>query len=155
MAGLFTQTMEHKINNSFCSDFLQKLPEVIRMHTDWDYTYQQRDYGCFLKPTFHNMPYRNSFVPEIDVTVSHYEGYTLLHITGQPVKSVRIFMSLWFIFLSLMEAFLLILSIDSNPESIIPVVIPIAMCVFGYLLCKLATKATFHSVVQAILKGFP
>ena len=152
MAILFTQTMEHKINNTFSSDFLQKLPEVIRKHTDWDYIYQQRDSGCFLIPTFHNMPYRNSFVPEIDVIVSHYEGYSLLHITGQPVKSVRIFMSFWFVFMSFLEVILLILAIASNPISIIPVVIPIAMCVFGYLLCELATKATFNSIVKAIKK---
>lgn len=154
MAGLFTQNMEHKINNTSCSDFFQKLPEVIRKHTDWDYTYKQRDSGCFLKPTFCNMPYRNSFVPEIDVTVSHHEDYTLLYITGQPVKLVRIFMSLWFSFLSLMEVFLLILATASNLDSLIPVVIPIAMCVFGYLLCKLATKANFNSIVKAIQKEF-
>ena len=154
MTGLFTQTMEHKINNTFCSDCLQNLPEVIRRNTDLDYTYQQRDSGCFLKPTFHNMPYMNSFVPEIDVVVSRHEDYTLLHITGQPVKFVRIFMLLWFSFLLMMEVFRLILAAASILDSFIPDVISIAMCVFGYLLCKLATKATFHSVVQAILKEF-
>ena len=154
MAGLFTQTMEHRINNNFCSDSLQKLPEVIRRHTDWGYTYQQRDSGCVLKPTFHNMPYMNSFVPEIDVIVSRHEDYTLLQITGQPVKWVRTFMALWFSFLLLMEVFLLILAAASILDSIIPDVIPIAMCVFGYLLCKLATKATFKSIVKAVQKEF-
>lgn len=154
MNGLFTQTMDHKINNTFCPASLQKLPEVIRKHTHWDYTYQQRDSGCLLKPTFHNIPYRNSFVPEIDVIVSHREDYTLLHITGQPVKFVRIFMSLWFSFLLLIATLLLILTISSNSDNLIPVVIPIPMCVFGYLLCKLATKTTFNTIIKAIQKEF-
>lgn len=154
MTRLFTQTAEHKINSTANSDFLQKLPEVIRMHTGWEYTYQQRKDGCFLKPTFRNMPYRNSFVPEIDIIASNHEVHTMLHITGQPVKYVRIFMTLWFGILALMEVCWLILAITSNLDSIIPVFIPIAMCVFGYLLCKLGTKATFNSVVNAIRKEY-
>ena len=153
MTRLFTQRAEHKINTTVYSDFLQKLPEVIRKHTNWEYKYQQRNAGCFLKPTFRNMPYRNSFVPEIDIIVSNHEAYTMLHITGKPVKFVRVFMALWFCFLSLMEVFLLILAITSNLDSIIPVFIPIAICVFGYLLCELGTKVTFRSVVKAIQKG--
>ena len=150
MKKLFTQMTEHKINNAVCSDFIEKLPELIRKHTNFEYEYQQRNTGCFLKPTFRNMPYRNSFVPEIDIIVSNHEAYTTLRITGQPVKFVRVFMTLWFSFLSLMEVLLLIFAITSNLDSIIPVFIPIAMCVFGYLLCELGMKATFNSVVKAI-----
>ena len=114
MKRLFTQTAEYKTSNTFYSDFLQKLPEVIYKYTNWEYKSQQRSAGCFLKPTFRNMPYRNSFVPEIDIVVSNHEAYTMLHITGQPVKFVRIFMALWFGFLSLMEVFLLILAITCS-----------------------------------------
>lgn len=152
MTRLFVQMAEHKSNNTAYSDFLQKLPEVILKHTDWEYKYQQSNTGCFLKPTFRNMPYTNSFVPEIDIVVSNHEAYTTLHISGQPVKFVRVFMALWFGFSSLMEMFLLILAITSNLDSIIPVFIPIVLCVFGYLLCELGTKATFNSVVKAIQK---
>ena len=154
MKRLFTQTAEHKTSNTSYSEFLQKLPEVIYKYTNWEYKSQQRCAGYFLKPTFRNMPYRNSFVPEIDIVVSNHEAYTILHITGQPVKIVRIFMVLWFVFLSLMEVFLLTLAITSNLDSIIHVFIPIVMCAFGYLLCKLETKATFNSVVNAIKKEF-
>ena len=150
MKRLFTQTAEYKTSNTFYSDFLQKLPEVIYKHTKWEYKSQLRNAGCSLKPTFRNVPYRNSFVPEIDIVVSNHEADTTLHITGQPVKFVRIFMALWFGFLSLMEVFLLILAITSNPDSIIPIFIPIVMCAFGYLLCKFGTKATFNSVIKAI-----
>ncbi|MBQ8359961.1 MAG: hypothetical protein IJX37_08700 [Oscillospiraceae bacterium] len=152
MKRLFSQMAEHKISNAAYPEFIQKLPEVIRKNTDLEYKYQQRNAGCFLKPTFRNMPYRTSFVPEIDIFISNHEAYTMLHITGQPVKFVLIFMVLWFVFLSLMEVFLLILAITSNLDSIIPVFIPIAMCVFGYLLCELGTKATFNSVIKAIKK---
>ena len=96
MKRLFAQTAIYCINNTICSDFFKKLPEVIRKHTDWDYSIQQTDTGCFLKPTFRNMPYRNSFVPEIDIVVSCHEEHNVLHMSGQPVKAVRIFMALWF-----------------------------------------------------------
>ena len=150
MKRLFTQTAEYKTSNMSYSDFLQKLPEVIYKYTNWEYKSQQRSAGCFLKPTFHNMPYRNSFVPEIDIVVSNHEAYTMLHITGQPVKFIRIFMALWFGFLSLMEVFLLILAITSNLDGNFAVFIPIGMSLFGYLLCELGTKATFYSVIKAI-----
>jgi hypothetical protein len=152
MKKIFTQIAEHKIYNTACSDFIYKLPELILKHTDWEYTYQQRNGGCILKPTFRNMPYRNSFVPEIDITVSNHETYTMLHITGRPVKFVRIFMTLWFSLLLLMEMLLLIPALTSNLDNILAAFIPIGMCVFGYLLCELGTKATFYSVIKAIKK---
>ena len=150
----FAEVATHCINKTIAANVFEVLPDVIRQHTDWDYAYHQKNTGCSLMPTFRNMPYRNSFVPEIDIVVSNYEAYTILHITGQPVKIVRIFMALWFAFLALMEVFLLTLAITSNLDSIIPVFIPIVMCAFGYLLCKLGTKATFNSVVNAIKKEF-
>ena len=151
---LFTQTANHRINDSFCSDFLGKLPEVIRKHTDLEYSYQQTDTGCFLKPTFRNMPNRNSFVPEIDIIVSYHEKHTMLHMRGYPVRFVRFFMALWFGFLLAMGVFLLVHAVASKLDSLLPVLIPVVMCAFGYLLCKFATKATFHSVVKAIQREF-
>ena len=150
MKRLFTQTAEYKTSNTSYSEFLQKLPEVIYKYTNWEYKSQQRCAGYFLKPTFRNMPYRNSFVPEIDIVVSNHEAYTMLHITGQPVKFVRIFMAFWFGFLALMEGFLLIAAVNSTLSNMFSVLIPIGMGVFGYLLCKLATKATFHAVMNAV-----
>ena len=151
---LFTEMATHYINKTISTSGFEILPEVIRQHTDWDYAYQQKTKGCSLRPTFRNMPYRNSFVPEIDVVISNHNSQTELQIIGQPVKFVRIFMALWFSFLLAMEAFFIILSITSNLDSLFPLFIPLAMCTFGYLLCKLATKATFNSVVNAIKKEF-
>ena len=150
MKNLFTQIAQLRINNTITYDFLQKLPELIYRHTHWEYKQQQENGCCLLKPTFRNMLYRNSFIPEINITLSPYEEYTTLHITGRPAKSVRILMAFWFSFLSLMEVVLLLGAITSNLDSITPVFIPIAMGAFGYLLCKLATKANFKSVVRVI-----
>lgn len=154
MTTLFTQTANHSIINTSTSDFLEKFPEVIRKHTEWDYSYQQTTNGCSLKPTFRNMPYKISFVPEIDIIVSCHEAHTMLHMSGRPVKSVRVFMALWFSFLLMMEVFLIILAITSKLDSLFSVFIPVVMCAFGYLLCKLATKATFNSVVKVIKREF-
>ena len=151
---LFTEMATHCINKTISTNDFEILPAVIRKHTDWDYTYQQKSEGCFLKPTFHNMPYRNSFVPEIDIVISNHDSQTALQMTGQPVKFVRVFMALWFSFLLVMEVLFIILAITSNLDSLFPLFIPLAMCVFGYLLCKLGTKATFNSVIKAIKKEF-
>lgn len=154
MKKLFTLTAKHSINNTIRSDFFEKLPEVIRKHTNWDYSYQKKDTGCFLKPTFRNMPYRNSFVPEIGITVSCQNAHTILQMSGQPVKFVRVFMALWFCFLLMMELFLLLFAFTSKLDSLFPVLMPAVLYVFGYILCKLATKTTFNSVVKAIQKEF-
>ena len=151
---LFTEMATHYINKTISTSSLEILPEVIRQHSDWDYAYHQKNTGCSLKPTFRNMPYRNSFMPEIDIVISNHNSQTELQMIGQPVKFVRIFMVLWFSFLLAMEAFFIILAITSNLDSLFPLFIPLAMCTFGYLLCKLATKATFNSVVNAIKKEF-
>ena len=151
---LFTVMATHCINKTISTNGFEILPEVIRQHTDWDYAYQQKIKGCSLKPTFRNMPYRNSFVPEIDVVISNRDSQTELQMIGQPVKFVRVFMALWFSFLLVMEVFFVILAITSNLDSLLLLFIPLAMCAFGYLFCKLGMKATFNSVVKAIKKEF-
>ena len=135
-----------------CADGLKDLPDLIRKHTDWNYACEQTDTGCILKPVFRNMPYRNSFVPEINVAVSHSDTQTVLHLQGQPVKSVRFFMAFWFSCLLVIEVFLIAMAVTSDLEHLFPVFLPILMCVFGYLLCKIATGLTFKSVVKAIQK---
>jgi hypothetical protein len=151
---LFTEMATHCINKNLSTNGFEILPEVIRQHTDWDYTYRQKPTGCSLKPTFRNMPYRNSFVPEIDIVISNRDSQTELQMIGRPVKFVRVFMAFWFSFLLVMEVFIVILAITSSLDSLFPLFIPLAMCAFGYLLCKLATKAAFNSVVKAIKKEF-
>ena len=151
---LFTEMATHCINKTISTSGFEILPEVIRQHTDWDYAYQQKTKGCSLKPTFRNMPYTNSFVPEIDVVISNHNSQTELQMIGQPVKFVRVFMALWFSFLLALQVYFIILAITSNLDGLFPLFIPLAMCAFGYLLCKLATKATFNSVVKAIKKEF-
>ena len=151
---LFTEMATHCINKTISTSGFEILPEVIRQHTDWDYAYQQKTKGCSLKPTFRNMPYTNSFVPEIDVVISNHNSQTELQMIGQPVKFVRVFMALWFSFLLALQVYFIILAITSNLDRLFPLFIPLAMCAFGYLLCKLATKATFNSVVKAIKKEF-
>ena len=152
MKFIFTQTAEHSIANRTYPACLNDLPKLIRKHTDWDYACTQTDAGYYLKPTFRDMPYRNSFVPEIDVVVSRNDAQTILYMGGQPVKFVRVFMAIWFVFALMMEVFLLALAFTSNLDSLFPVLIPIIMCAFGYLLCKIATRATFKSVIKAIQK---
>ncbi len=152
MKSIFTQTAEHRIASSTCPTCLNDLPKLIRKHSDWNYTCAQTDTGYFLKPTFRNMPYRNPFVPEIDIVVTCNDAQAVLYMSGRPVKFVRVFMAIWFSFLLMMEVFLLVPAITSSLESLFPVFIPLIMCAFGYLLCKTATRVTFRSVLKAIQK---
>lgn len=151
----FTQETKYNISSTIGSDFFAKIPEAIRKHTDWEYSCQEKDSGCYLKPTFKNMPYRNAFVPEIEIDVSCNDTETTLRMRGQPVKSVRVFMALWFGLLLVIELILLALAITSNLSSVFLVFIPVGICLFSYLLCELATKITFKSVVKAIQREIP
>ncbi len=150
MKKLFVQAAAYTVKNVPSSDFLKNLPEVIRKYADLDYSYEQTDTGCFLKPTFRNMPYRNSFIPEIDIMVSHNDLQTILHMKGQPIKSVRIFMAFGFSFLLISEVFLLALAITFKLNNLFSIFVPIVICAFGYLLCKISIKTTFESIVKAI-----
>lgn len=151
---LFTEKATHRINKTISSNCFEVFPIIIRQHTDLDYNYQQKPTGCSLKPTFRNMPFRNSFVPEIDIVIFNRDIQTELQIFGRPIKSVRIFMAFWFCFLLAMELLFIILAITSILDSLFLLFIPLAMCAFGFLLCKLATKSAFHSVVKSIKKEF-
>jgi hypothetical protein len=150
MSSLFTQTAECRINHSVCPHTFDILPEVIRKRTDWEYTYHLRDTGCFLSPTFRNMPYRNSFVPEIDIVFSNDEEYTILHLSGQPSKFVRTFFGFWCVFVSLFLVLGIILLIVSGVEALMTALVPAGMLAFAYFLCKYGTKRTFDSIVKAI-----
>lgn len=154
MKRLFTQTATHSINNPLCADSFEKLPEIIRKHTDWEYTYRQTSTGCFLKPTFRNMQYRNSFIPEIDITVSCDEAHTTLHISGRPVKSVRIFMTLFYAIWSVLSVLLIIQAITSQQGILFIAIIPLVLGTFFLLVGKFSLQAIFNSIVKAIRKEY-
>ena len=151
----FSQTAEHCVSGTIDAEAINSLPEGILRRTGLPYTCTQTDDGWFLQPTFLNMYYRNSFVPEIDVIVSQNNGLTSLQMKGQPVKYVRNFMRFWFTSLLIIEAILLVAVALSGLEKLFAVFIPVVMSIFGYLLCKIATKATFCVVVKAIQKELP
>lgn len=152
MKYFFEEEAQHSTNKAFLSDCLKNLPDRIYKHTYLQYSYKQTDKGCFLKPIFRNMPYRNDFVPEIDIIVSHEDARTILNIKGKPRALVRVFMAFWFSFLLVFGICVLLLAITSKLDSFLPLIVPIIMWVFGYLLCKISTKKAFQSVVKAIQK---
>ena len=135
-----------------CAENLTGLPEVILRHTDWDYACKQTDAGCVLTPTFRHMPYRNGFVPEIEITVSHEEEQTILHIIGQPTRFSRVLWACLYGFLLLMEV--LLLAFAAELDTLLFLLIPVGIGVFGYVLCKCAMQFAFASVVKALRKAF-
>ncbi len=154
MKALLAQTAKHEIDNAIPFTTFEKLPEIIWEHTDWEYTYRQTSTGCFLKPTFRNMPYRNSFIPEIDITVSCDEAHTTLHISGRPVKSVRIFMTLFYAIWSVFSVLLIILAITTQQDILFIAIMPLVLGAFFLLVGKFSLQAIFNSIVKAIQKEF-
>ena len=147
---LFTEMATHCINKTISTNGFEILPDVIRQHTNWDYAYHQKPTGCSLKPTFHNMPYRNSFVPEIDVAVSCDDGQSVLCMRGQPVKMVRFFSAFWLGVVLLMQVFVVALAFASKLNGLFPLFLPAIMFFLGYFLCKISSKRVFTSIVKAI-----
>ncbi len=146
----FSQTTEIFVNKIITPDCLNNLPALIQQHTDFSYLYKQTESGCLLKPRFRNMPYRNSFVPKLDITLTQDNGKSCLHIKGQPVKFVLWFSTFLFVFASIMELLVVIIALTSGLDSIFLVFIPVLIGVFNYFLCKILTKLTFKIVVNVI-----
>ena len=151
----FSVSETYTINGPTTVEFSEHLLKTIYRYAGWKYNYTQKAEGYLLIPTFRDMSYRNSFVPEISVIVSQSNGRTTLHMKGQPVKVVRAFMGLWFAGVLGMELLLLLIAVISGLDSLSILFVPIFMGVFGYLLCKVTTRVTFRSVVKAIQKAFP
>ncbi len=148
----FSYISEYRTNKNITADVCGNLPAAIRRHTDWNYTCEQTNSGCLLKPVFRDMPYRNSFVPEIDIAVYCEDGQNVLRMHGQPVKMVRYFMAFWLGVLLLMQVFVVALAVASKLNGLFPLFLPAIMGVLGYFLCKIDTKWVFLSVTKAIQK---
>ncbi|MBE6880285.1 MAG: hypothetical protein E7490_05580 [Ruminococcaceae bacterium] len=155
MKNVFSQATEISVKTSPISERLKILPQDILKHTDREYSCEITDKGCYLKPTFRNMPYKNSFVPELSVTITEKGDEAVLQMTGKPVKAVRIFNICFCAFLLIIEVLLLLLFITSGIRSIFPLFIPIVIILLNFLIIKVGTASTFKSVVRAISKELP
>lgn len=154
MKFVFEHTAKHTTKKVFCSACLKDLPDIIQKHSGWNYLYKATEKGCFLEPTSRNNPYINSFAPEIDVVVSYNGDQTVFGIKGQPVNFIRWFMTFWFAFALMIQFLVLAFALEPQEYRFIHF-IPLYMCIFGYCLCRFATKRTFDAVVKAIEKEFP
>lgn len=150
----FLQTAKHSTNNTISSGSFEGLCDRIYKRTGLKYAYRQQNAGYRLIPTFRNMQRRNSFAPEIDIAISGEEMHTMLRISGKPVRSVRIFMAAFLGALLMVELLLLILAACSKLDSLLLLLVPFAIGVFSYVLCRCVTKATFMSVIKAIQEEF-
>ena len=148
----FLQTASMTVSGPIESDFPDRLTDKLLRESEIKYVCTSTNYGYFMKPMWGFTLRRNSFTPEIIISVSQDGEKTVLHLTGQPIKAVQRFVKFYIFFTLLMEVFVLAIAAFSELDSIIPLFIPIVMCIFGYFLCKLATKADFKTVVNTISK---
>jgi hypothetical protein len=131
------------------ADLETRLPKAIARCSGWKYTCTPTPEGYLLEPTFRDDPYRNSFVPEISLVASQINGQPAWMMKGRPVMFIRIFMGIWFGGLFRMELLLILIALFSE-IALFPLLIPVMMCAFGYLLCKIVTNRTFRAVAKAI-----
>ena len=150
----FQQSTVHCIASPTNHDLSERFLHAIHEYTNLTYSCLKTSDGYFLEPLFRKMFFTNSFVPEIVIFVSQDNDQTLLHLNGQPVKTIRVFVRVWFIALMILGLFTLITAAVSGGKELFLVLFPISMGIFGYLLCELTTKATFHTVVTAIKREF-
>ena len=150
-----TQTADYQINHTLSEDFFTGLAIAIQRQTEWGYICRKTDAGYYLKPTFRNMPYRNSFVPEIFIEAAENDGLTILHMRGRPVKIIRYFSAFFSFFCLLFQIDCFAILFTCGMDNLIPLFIPAALFIFNYLLCKLGTKFSFRKVIEAIENEFP
>lgn len=151
----FSQKAVHHMHGTLCDGFGGSLQNAIHQCTGLQYTCIETENGYFLQPVIRVFPFRNFYVPEIEIDISLSAEHITLNLIGRPVKSVRGFMNLWFGGLLAAEAALMIAAITSNLEKPLAILIPLGMCLLGYLFGEITTKVTFFFVLKAIRKAFP
>lgn len=149
----FTQTASITAAKPIPADFCERVTVKLRREHEMNYQCKATDDGYFMKPAFsfgYFSWYHNSFVPEVSVSVAQEEDATVLHLTGKPLTTVRVFMLFYICFALLMEVSFLALIASSEMDRIYPLFIPILMGLFFYFLCKICTKYSFQSIVSTI-----
>ena len=145
----FTETAVYSTDRRISDDHLtEQLLSIVHNHTNWQYTCEKTAAGYLLKPTFRNMPYRNSFVPEIHVAITEDSNGTFFAMQGRPVRSMRLFLTVWCITL-LAFGMVFLLAAEGFPKFI-----PLSMGAVAYFMCKLSVGITFRSFVKGIEKYF-
>ena len=137
---------------------LKKLPGAISHRTGLKYTIEETNDGCRLKPAFHIAPspyrksfQRNSFIPEIEISISRLDGQSCLNIKGKPSEYISAFVMLLFGFLLILELLLIVFAAFGGSGSLfIAAAAPVIIAVFAYVLCKTAVKYSFNYVVEII-----
>ncbi len=150
-----TQTADYQIHDTLSEDFFTGLPIAIHQQTEWSYICRKTERGYYLKPTFRNMPYRNSFVPEIFIEAAENDGLTILHMRGRPVKIIRYFSAFFSFFCLLFQIACFAILFTCGMDNLIPLFIPAALLVFNFSLCILGTKFSFRKVIEAIQNELP
>ena len=151
----FLQTADHWTNIPMDQDLSDRFLHAIHEYTNLSYSCEKTENGYFLNPIFRKSFWRNSFLPEISVSVSESSNQTCLHLEGQPIAFVRSFVSVCCIGSLVLGLFALIIMLASGEQEALAVIIPVVICIYSYLLCQLATKITFHNVLRAIKREFP
>ena len=151
----FSCYAEHTPQKPIGPEFGRNLPPMIMRHTGHEYICTELLEGFELKPTFRHGTTHNSFLPCMQIIRSGERDNYKLKISGRPVEFVRVFMIIWFAFLAQIAAFLALIFMINKEFDLFPIIVITAMLIFGYCLCKFATKAGFIAVLSAIKHAAP
>lgn len=154
MKAVFSHTAEVSLKIPPETDLPGRLPQAIYRWSGLPYACQRGQDGCFLRPQPHRLGYRNSFIPEISVTVTQQGEQTVLRLVGQPVEFVRIFMRVWFAIVFSFLLTILLTFAKTGAYTAAGILVPLGMAVFGYLMTRIGTAVPFRQVTEAIRKEF-
>ena len=148
------QVAEIELREELSTKFFGKLTNAVRARCGWEYVWVKKGSGYCLIPdgktysgSYVGYPNRNSFVPQIDVTVESRDGRNVLRLKGRPMKSVCVFVAL-----------IVCLALVSVPAYFVTEgtwkLGGIVSAVVIYLTGEFGTRSTFKAVVKAIREEF-
>ena len=146
----FQENESFRVKGELPADFFDKLPENISRDALWQYECEKTADGCCLTPTFKDVPYRNAFVPEIEIHLSYVAGETIVTVCGRLAKSVRAFARFWFGALAFFEVFLLAAVPFGKLQVWYGPLLPLGMAAFGYLMSKIGLMLGFWFFTKPI-----
>lgn len=129
---------------------------ITTIQNDYDivYTYNVNQNEILLKPRFQFNFMRNSFWPEVKGKISNHASHTILSITCRPTKFIYYFLAFYIGFAALMEVACIFSFFTNGIEYNIPLIIPLILCVFAYLLTAIGSAVCSRRVISLIEKAF-
>lgn len=134
-------------------DFIINILTDILNDYDMMYTHTISKNGFCLKPKFNVSFRKNSFWPEVTGEFSKQDSQTDIHISCRPVKLICYFFYLFTLFSLFIEVVCVITAFTNGFANIFPLLIPLFLCIFAYLLVSIGSTVCSNRIIRIIKKA--